>query len=175
MKKLSLFLAASMMISATFLSASCGDDEDEVDPQKVADEWLDDNATTAEEDANYKLYSIDGEWEVDADASKVNPSQLTSNPIAKLTTDVTAKAMIIDGETDIEKYNSLQAINNLTVTETKIDGNPIAACIIFTKVKAGQLVAIETSEGSKGVVKVKNLSADYKNVSVKGYLRIPKK
>ena len=64
MKKLSLFLAASLMISSTFLSASCGDDEEEVQPEKIADEWLDDNATTAEEDANYKLYSIEGDWEV---------------------------------------------------------------------------------------------------------------
>ncbi|MBR4440749.1 MAG: hypothetical protein IKS00_04265 [Bacteroidales bacterium] len=173
MKKLSLFLAASLMISSTFLSASCGDDEEEVQPEKIADEWLDDNATTAEEDANYKLYSIEGDWEVDP--SQVDPSQLTNpNPLSKITTDVTAKAMIMS-ETNIEKYNTLQAINDLAVTETKIDGNVIAAYLIFTKVKAGQLVALETSQGSKGVVKVTNLSADFKNVSVKGYLRIPKK
>ena len=82
---------------------------------------------------------------------------------------------MIMSETNIEKYNTLQAINDLAVTETKIDGNVIAAYLIFTKVKAGQLVALETSQGSKGVVKVTNLSADFKNVSVKGYLRIPKK
>ena len=44
MKKLTLFLVASVMLSSTFLSASCGDDDDEVKPEEIVDEWLSDKA-----------------------------------------------------------------------------------------------------------------------------------
>ena len=170
MKKISILLSMAL-VASSFAFTSC-DDDDEVKVEDKAKELVEENAQTADEDDFYILYTYETDWELDdKDVAKADPSQIPSK-LPSVTTDVNAKAQILN-EKDIEKYNNLPAIKALNVVQQEINGQ-LQAYLVFLQAKAGDLIAMETSDGTKGVAKVLSVSSDLKKISVKCYLAVPK-
>lgn len=171
MKKISILLSMAL-VASSFAFTSC-DDDDEVKVEDKAKELVEENAQTADEDDFYILYTYEKtDWELDdKDVAKADPSQIPSK-IPTVTTDVNAKAQILN-EKDIEKYNNLPAIKALNVVQQEINGK-LQAYLVFLQAEAGDLIAMETSDGTKGVAKVLSVSSDHKKISVKCYLAVPK-
>lgn len=170
MKKISILLSMAL-VASSFAFTSC-DDEDEVKVEDKAKELVEENAQTADEDDFYILYTYETDWELDdKDVAKADPSQIPSK-LPSVTTDVNAKAQILN-EKDIEKYNNLPAIKALNVVQQEINGK-LQAYLVFLQAEAGDLIAMETSDGTKGVAKVLSVSSDHKKISVKCYLAVPK-
>ncbi|MBO4244079.1 MAG: hypothetical protein J5882_03365 [Bacteroidales bacterium] len=175
MKKLTLFLVASVMLSSTFLSASCGDDDDDpvVDELKnKADEWASDNAKETSE--AYYLYEYDGDLAYEGEnGSNANPGTTTipGNIDYK---SVDAKAQILT-ETDITKFDSIDEMVALEV-KGEIDPatqNCYTAAILLARIQMGQLIAIEVN-GKKIVAKATNIDQAKLSVHLKGYALVPR-
>ncbi|MBP5503442.1 MAG: hypothetical protein J6Y24_11705 [Bacteroidales bacterium] len=175
MKKLTLFLVASVMLSSTFLSASCGDDEDEVknELEQKLDEWA--TANTLDSDDSYYLYKYDEDLVYkEEDASQVNPGTTPTLPGDINYQSVDAKAQILN-EKDIKKFESIDAMKALEV-EAQIDPttqNCLTAAILLAQIQAGQILAIDIN-GKKIVAKATNVDRTNKSVHVTGYALVPK-
>lgn len=172
MKKLTLFLAASVMLSSTFLSASCGDDEEEVKPEEIVDEWLSDKAL--ESDDFYNLYEYDETLVYSESDANITPGSIKDNLDYNGKT-VEAKAQILN-ETNIDKYNSINAIKALEI-KNEVDPNDPTLCIkayiYLQRLQVGQILAMEVN-GKKIVAKAVEVDAAKKSVHVKGYALFPK-
>ena len=175
MKKLTLFLVASVMLSSTFLSASCGDDDDEVknELEQKLDEWA--TANTLDSDDSYYLYKYDEDLVYkEEDASQVNPGTTPTLPGDINYQSVDAKAQILN-EKDIKKFESIDAMKALEV-EAQIDPttqNCLTAAILWARIQAGQLLAIDIN-GKKIVAQATNVDRTNKSVHVTGYALVPK-
>lgn len=175
MKKLTLFLVASVMLSSTFLSASCGDDEDEVknELEQKLDEWA--TANTLDSDDSYYLYKYDEDLVYkEENASQVNPGTTPTLPGDINYQSVDAKAQILN-EKDITKFESIEAMKALEV-EAQIDPttqNCLTAAILLAQIERGQILAIDIN-GKKIVAKADNIDKTNKSVHVTGYALVPK-
>lgn len=175
MKKLTLFLVASVMLSSTFLSASCGDDEDEVknELEQKLDEWA--TANTLDSNDSYYLYKYDEDLVYkEEDASQVNPGTTPTLPGDINYQSVDAKAQILK-ETDIKKFESIEVMKALEV-EAQIDPttqNCLTAAILLAQIERGQILAIDIN-GKKIVAKADNIDKTNKSVHVTGYALVPK-
>lgn len=175
MKKLTLFLVASVMLSSTFLSASCGDDEDEVknELEQKLDEWA--TANTLDSDDSYYLYKYDEDLVYkEEDASQVNPGTTPTLPGDINYQSVDAKAQILN-EKDIKKFESIEVMKALEV-EAQIDPttqNCLTAAILLAQIERGQILAIDIN-GKKIVAKADNIDKTNKSVHVTGYALVPK-
>lgn len=173
MKKLTLFLVASVMLSSTFLSASCDDDDPVIDELKnTADEWASQNAL--ESNDSYYLIEYDETLVYkDENASQVNPSN-TTIPVDIDYKSVDAKAQILN-ETDITKFGTIAAMSQLDV-KAEIDPSsqtPLTAALLLARIKMGQIIAMDVN-GKKIVAKAVELDQSNKSVHVKGYALFPK-
>lgn len=170
MKKLALFLVASVMLSSTFLSASCGDDDEDINVDQKMDEWLSDY--TLESDDFYNLYEYD-------ETLVYNDGDITPGSIKdKLDyngTSVEAKAQVLN-ETNIEKFKSINAIKALEI-KNEVDPNDpmlcIKAVVLLKRIQVGQILAMEVN-GKKIVAKAVEIDEANKSVHVKGYALFPK-
>ncbi len=175
MKKLTLFLVASVMLSSTFLSASCGDDDDEVknELEQKLDEWA--TANTLDSDDSYYLYKYDEDLVYkEEDASQVNPGTTPTLPGDINYQSVDAKAQILN-EKDITKFESIEVMKALEV-EAQIDPttqNCLTAAILLAQIQAGQILAIDIN-GKKIVAKADKIDKNNKSVHVTGYALVPK-
>lgn len=172
MKKLTLFLAASVMLSSTFLSASCGDEEDEVTPKEIVDEWLSDQAL--ESDDFYNLYEYDETLVYNESDANITPGSIKDN-LDYNGKNVEAKAQLLN-ETNIDKYKSINAMKALEIVNEVDPNDPtlyIKAYIYLQRIQLGQILAMEVN-GKKIVAKAVEIDEANKSVHVKGYALFPK-
>ena len=172
MKKLTLFLVASVMLSSTFLSASCEDDEDDVKIDEKVDEWLSDHAL--ESDEFYNLYEYDETLVYSEENANVNPGSIKDN-IDYNGKSVDAKAQILS-TTNIDDFGTIEAMKKLVVVN-EVDPNDPTLCLkayqLLAKIEKGQVIAIDVN-GKKIVAKAIELDKSKKSVHVKGYALFPK-
>lgn len=170
MKKLTLFLVASVMLSSTFLSASCGDDDEDINVDQKMDEWLSDY--TLASDDFYNLYEYDET--LSYNDGDITPGSIKDN-LDYNGTSVEAKAQVLN-ETNIEKFNSINAIKSLEI-KNEVDPNDpmitIKAVVLLKRLEVGQILAMEVN-GKKIVAKAVELDQANKSVHVKGYALFPK-
>ena len=170
MKKLTLFLVASVMLSSTFLSASCGDDDEDINVDQIMDEWLSDY--TLESDDFYNLYEYDET--LSYNDGDITPGSIKDN-LDYNGTSVEAKAQVLN-ETNIEKFKSINAIKALEI-KNEVDPNDpmitIKAVVLLKRLEVGQILAMEVN-GKKIVAKAVELDQANKSVHVKGYALFPK-
>ncbi len=166
MKKLTLFLVASVMLSSTFLSASCGDDDDEVKPEEIVDEWLSDKAV--ESNDFYNLYEYDETLVYNEGSTNITPGNVKDN-INYNDQKVEAKAQILS-ETNIDQFGTIKAMSDLKI-EAQIDPSTqtcLTAAILLMQIKNGQILAMEVN-GKKIVAKAVEIDESKKSVHLKGY------
>lgn len=166
MKKLTLFFVASVMLSSTFLSASCGDDEDEVKPEEIVDEWLSDKAI--ETNDFYNLYEYDETLVYNEQSANITPGNIKDN-INYNDQKVEAKAQILS-ETNIDQFGTIKAMSDLKI-EAQIDPktqNCYTAAVLLMQIQNGQILAMEVN-GKKIVAKAVEIDANKKSVHLKGY------
>lgn len=166
MKKLTLFFVASVMLSSTFLSASCGDDEDEVKPEEIVDEWLSDKAI--ETNDFYNLYEYDETLVYNEQSVNITPGNINDN-INYNDQKVEAKAQILS-ETNIDQFGTIKAMSDLKI-EAQIDPNTqncYTAAVLLMQIQNGQILAMEVN-GKKIVAKAVEIDANKKSVHLKGY------
>lgn len=166
MKKLTLFFVASVMLSSTFLSASCGDDEDEVKPEEIVDEWLSDKAI--ETNDFYNLYEYDETLVYNEQIVNITPGNINDS-INYNDQKVEAKAQILS-ETNIDQFGTIKAMSDLKI-EAQIDPNTqncYTAAVLLMQIQNGQILAMEVN-GKKIVAKAVEIDANKKSVHLKGY------
>ncbi|MBO7599389.1 MAG: hypothetical protein J6T70_20335 [Bacteroidales bacterium] len=166
MKKLTLFFVASVMLSSTFLSASCGDDEDEVKPEEIVDEWLSDKAI--ETNDFYNLYEYDETLVYNEQSANITPGNIKDN-INYNDQKVEAKAQILS-ETNIDQFGTIKAMSDLKI-EAQIDPktqNCYTAAVLLMQIQNGQILAMEVNS-KKIVAKAVEIDANKKSVHLKGY------
>ena len=166
MKILTLFFVASVMLSSTFLSASCGDDEDEVKPEEIVDEWLSDKAI--ETNDFYNLYEYDETLVYNEQSANITPGNIKDN-INYNDQKVEAKAQILS-ETNIDQFGTIKAMSDLKI-EAQIDPktqNCYTAAVLLMQIQNGQILAMEVN-GKKIVAKAVEIDANKKSVHLKGY------
>ncbi len=166
MKKLTLFFVASVMLSSTFLSASCGDDEDEVKPEEIVDEWLSDKAI--ETNDFYNLYEYDETLVYNEQSVNITPGNINDS-INYNDQKVEAKAQILS-ETNIDQFGTIKAMSDLKI-EAQIDPNTqncYTAAVLLMQIQNGQILAMEVN-GKKIVAKAVEIDANKKSVHLKGY------
>ena len=166
MKKLTLFLVASVMLSSTFLSASCGDDDDEVKPEEIVDEWLSDKAV--ESNDFYNLYEYDETLVYNEGSTNITPGNVKDN-INYNDQKVEAKAQILS-ETNIDQFGTIKAMSELEI-KGEIDPstqNCFTAAVLLMQIQNGQILAMEVN-GKKIVAKASEIDLTKKSVHLKGY------